>query len=78
MNKDDFIASGYRSPTASGTKDSISEISDSFRETENAPTFSSSRLIDVVPGIGTTSNPLAITQARASCAGVHPFLAAKS
>ena len=51
-------------------------FSDSFKETENAPAFSSRRLIEVVPGIGTTSEPLANTQAKANWAGVHPLVAA--
>jgi hypothetical protein len=56
------------------SRDSSSALS----RTSIAAIFSSSLAVLLVPGMGTTSWPLASTQARASCEGVQPFSVAIS
>ena len=63
---------------AEGQRPSTARRSSSVRSTDSAPTFSSSRSISFVPGIGTIHGCWASSHASASCAGVRALLRRRS
>lgn len=69
---------GYRSPLVwKESTASRMSVSSSFVKTISRDAqFSSRRAMLLVPGMGMISSPCAATQAKASCAGVTPFLSA--